>query len=318
MYYLGLDVGGTKIEAGIVDRLGNVMCRERVLTHAADGSHAVLNRIHNLLDGVLADLGPDRAQVGGLGVGVPGAVDEATGIIHTLVNLTGWSGMPLRDILHSRYRLPTFITNDANAAALGEYMFGNGAGFRHMLYITASTGIGGGIIIDGNIVSGANGAAGEVGHMVLEPHGEQCGCGNRGCWETISSGTAIAKTARQRIMSGEKSLMTKLADIEAITAEHVFLAHDQGDALAAQVVDRALYFLGLGIANLVNILNPEGIVLGGGVTGAGQIVFSVVESVVQQLAYGPAKTVRIRPARLGAQAGVVGAAALAMKPSNNR
>ncbi|MBT9177238.1 MAG: Glucokinase [Firmicutes bacterium] len=312
MYYLGLDVGGTKIAAAVVNKQGTTLSSLRTLTHESEGADAVLRRIFALLDDVLAHAQLTSSQISGLGVGVPGAVDEATGSIHTMVNLTGWSGFPLRQRLVARYHVPVFLGNDANAAALGEYMFGNGAGTRHLLYITASTGIGGGIVVDGNLLVGASGAAGEVGHMILEPHGQPCNCGNRGCWETISSGTAIAKSAAQKIRGGEESSILLFTDIENIQAEHVFQARNMGDSLATEVTDRAFYFLGLGITNLVNALNPERVVIGGGVAQIGEPLFTTVENMVRQSAYGPAKCVRILPALLGAETGVIGAAALAM------
>ena len=244
MYYLGLDVGGTKLEAAAIDRKGTIIRRERILTEEAEGAEAVMRRIFGLLDTLLLTLDSDKRQVIGLGVGVPGAVDHATGVIHTLVNLTGWSGLPLGDLLAARYKMPIIISNDANAALLGESMFGNGIGVGNLLYITASTGIGGGVMVGGNIVSGETGAAGEVGHMVLEPGGLLCNCGHRGCWETLSSGTAIAKAALQRISEGEVSSLQELPSFPHIAAENVFAAYRQGDKVATEVTDRALFFFG--------------------------------------------------------------------------
>jgi glucokinase len=313
MYYLGLDIGGTKLEAALVEASGSIVHAERTPTHAAEGADAVLERIMALLARVLVPGRVSQVQISALGVGVPGAVEHETGLIHHLVNLPGWAGLPLRDILIARFRLPVFMTNDANAAALGEYVFGNGIGSKNMLYVTASTGIGAGIIIDGKIVGGANGAAGEVGHMILHAEGQLCNCGNRGCWETLSSGPAIVKAARRYIDEGATTAITQLAGHGPIKTEHVFAARQQGDAVAKLVVDRALHCLGIGIGNLVNVLNPERVIIGGGVTNAGEIVLSTVAGVVRQMAYGPAKSVKIMPARLGAQAGVIGAAAVAMQ-----
>ncbi|MBT9152606.1 MAG: Glucokinase [Firmicutes bacterium] len=176
------------------------------------------------------------------------------------------------------------------------------------------SGLRGGIILDGRLHNGATGSAGEVGHMVLLHHGERCNCGNIGCWESISSGPAIAKEALRRMHCGEESTLSSLAHPEKVTAEDVFAARERGDRLAIEVTERALYFLGLGIANLVNALNPERVILGGGVAGVGELLITRVKSVVEQVAYGPAKSVKILPASLKAKAGVIGAAALAIGP----
>ncbi|MBT9135500.1 MAG: Glucokinase [Firmicutes bacterium] len=249
MYYLGLDLGGTKMEAAVISERGLLISSERVLTHAQEGSAAVLERMFVLLDAVLSAAHLEAKQISGLGVGVPGAVDHATGII-----------------------------------------------------------------LDGRLHNGATGSAGEVGHMVLLHHGERCNCGNIGCWESISSGPAIAKEAMRRMHCGEESTLSSLAHPEKVTAEDVFAARERGDRLAIEVTERALYFLGLGIANLVNALNPERVVLGGGVAGVGELLITRVKSVVEQVAYGPAKSVKILPASLKAKAGVIGAAALAIGP----
>ncbi|KUO52375.1 MAG: hypothetical protein APF76_04890 [Desulfitibacter sp. BRH_c19] len=312
MYFLGLDLGGTKIEAAVVDKKGNILSSSRVLTKAEDGSNKVLKRMCDLLDEVLSTAGLRSKEISGLGIGVPGAVDQSHGMIYFLTNLPGWTNFPVRDYFQSYYNIPVAINNDANAAALGEHFFGSGMGVKHMIYITVSTGIGGGIIVNGNILNGVWGSAGEIGHMVLEFNGRKCNCGSKGCWETISSGSAIAQALIDRISLGEKSFVTELVNLNDIKAEHVFKARQMGDKISIEITDKAMDYLGLGIANLVNIINPERIIIGGGVSKVGDLLFERVRNKVQELAYGPAGNVRIQRASLDDKTGVIGAAALAM------
>lgn len=313
LYFLGIDLGGTKIEAAIVDEAGYILNSSRVLTRAEEGLNMVLKRMCDLLDEVISTAGLMNKDISGLGIGVPGAVNQAEGMIYFLTNLPGWNRFPAREYFQSYYHIPVTINNDANAAAVGEHLFGSGIGVKHMIYITVSTGIGGGIIIDGKVLNGACGSGGEIGHMVLEPNGRKCNCGNMGCWETISSGSAIAEIIIDKLSSGEKSLITELVSLKDIKAEHVFKARQMGDKLSIEVTDKALDYLGLGIANLVNIINPERIIIGGGVSKVGDLLFERVRYKVQELAFGPARNVMIQPASLYFKTGVIGAAALAMR-----
>lgn len=316
MYYLGIDLGGTKTEAAVVDKYGNILRAKRILTLGEDGQEKVLNRICSLIDKVIDEANLKSDEISGIGVGVPGAVNHSNGSIYFLTNLPGWTNFPIKDFFKSKYNIPVTINNDANAAALAEYIFGSGIGVKHMIYLTVSTGIGGGLIVNGCLLNGAWGAAGEVGHMILDINGDECNCGNRGCWETISSGTAIAKKIINRIKAGEKSLVTELAPINNIRAEHVFRAREMGDKISIEVTDQAMDFLGLGVANLVNVINPEKVIIGGGIAKVGDLLFARVRERVQKMAYGPASKVQIHPAHLGSKTGVIGAAALAMLENN--
>lgn len=311
-YYIGIDLGGTKIAAGLVNAQGRVLGSLRDWTRGEEGAELVLHRVRSLLEQLLQQAGMAPARIAGMGIGVPGGVDWRSGVIYELPNLPGWSGLNLKQSLAGMYGWPLAVDNDANAAALGEFLFGSGQGVRDMVYLAVGTGIGSGIIQDGRLVRGARGMAGEAGHMVLEPAGERCNCGNRGCWETISSGNAIAREAKERLAKGARSIVSKLAGDGEIKAEHVFEARRLGDPLATAVTERAIFYLGLGIANLVNILNPQRVVIGGGLAGVGELLFSQVRRQVKELSFGPAAQVEIVPARLGAETGVIGAAALAL------
>ena len=318
MYYLGLDLGGTKTEVAVVDKSGTILSSQRILTLGEDGPEKVLKRMCILIDEVVNETKLKLGDIFGIGIGVPGAVDYSKGSIYFLTNLPGWTNFPIKDFLMSKYNIPVVLNNDANAAALAEYTFGSGAGVRDMVYLTVSTGIGGGLIVNGALHNGAWGAAGEVGHMVLDVDGDDCNCGNKGCWETISSGSAIAKGVIRRIKAGEKSKVTELASLDDIKAEHVFSARAMGDIVSIEITNRAMEFLGLGIANIVNVINPEKVIVGGGVAKAGDLLFTKVRAKVKELAYGPASKVEIHPAYLGAKTGVIGAATLAMIEVNRR
>lgn len=310
--YLGIDLGGTKIAVGLVTPQGEVIHKGRQWTRGEEGPLKVLMRIFHLVDKILQEAGVDREQIRGVGLGVPGIVDWQKGIIRELTNLSGWQDINVRELFAPRFSCPVVLDNDANAAALGEYLFGSGQGADPMFYLTVSTGIGGGLILNGAIVHGAGGVAAEVGHLVLDPEGEPCRCGSRGCWETISSGTAIAREARRKLAQGEESLIQKLAGDRPPKAEHVFQAQKQGDKLAQEIIHRAMFYLGIGVANIANTINPERIVIGGGVAHAGEALFGPVREGVKQFGFGPATKTPIVPAALGGDAGVVGAAALAM------
>jgi len=312
MYYLGLDLGGTKTEVAVVNKNGTILSSKRILTLGEDGPEEVLERMYVLISEVTNEAKLNLKDILGMGIGVPGAVDHSKGSIYFLTNLPGWTDFPIKDLLMSKYNIPVTVNNDANAAALAEYTFGSGAKVKNMIYLTVSTGIGGGLIVNGALFNGAWGAAGEVGHMVLEVDGDECNCGSRGCWETISSGSAIVKGVVNRIKAGEKSKVTELVSLDEIRAEHVFRARAMGDVVSIEVTDRAMDFLGVGIANLVNVLNPEKVVIGGGVSKVGDLLFTRVRTRVKELAYGPANKVEIQPAYLGDKAGVIGAATLAM------
>ena len=315
MYYLGLDLGGTKIEAAVVNKNGNILSAKRVLTLGEDGPEKVLKRMCTLVDEVVSKAQLNLDDISGIGMGVPGAVDHSKGKIYFLTNLPGWNDFPIKDFFQSKYNISVTLNNDANAAALAEHIFGSGVGVKHMIYLTVSTGIGGGLIVNGCLLNGAWGTAGEIGHMVLDVDGDECNCGNKGCWETISSGSAIAKRIIKRIKAGEKSIITELVPLDDIRAEHVFSAREMGDIVSMEVTNRAIDFLGLGIANLVNVINPEKVIIGGGVAKVGDLLFTRVRKRVKKLAYGPASKVEIQPAYLGAKTGVIGAATLAMVES---
>ncbi|NLS77254.1 MAG: ROK family protein [Chloroflexi bacterium] len=314
--YIGIDLGGTKISTALMDEHGAILARAGCETEAATGQDAVIARMVDTAKQVARDGGKaDLRGIVAIGVGAPGPLDTKLGVLTAPPNLPGWLNVPLARIIEEQLGVPAYLENDANAAALAEFHYGAGVGCANMIYVTVSTGIGGGIILNGQLYGGTDGAAGEVGHTMILPDGPLCGCGNRGHLEALASGTAIARAARELIAKGVPTLMVELAqgDTSAVTALTVEIAAKRGDLEAQRIIDRAMEYLGIGMANLANIFNPDMIVLGGGVTKMGEMLFAPVRRAVDRFAFPIiAKTVQIVPAKLGKDVGVIGAATVAV------
>lgn len=313
---LGIDLGGSKILTAVVDSRGEMLSSDESMTPATKGREAVIQSILDSVHSALKQAGVAISEICAVGVGAAGISDPEAGILFTSPNLPGLRDVPLRDIVQERLGKKTFLINDANAAALGEFYFGAARGARNFVYITLSTGIGGGIVIDGKIYTGAIGAAGEVGHMTIDDEGPLCNCGNRGCWETLASGTALAREARHRIKEGVRTSILEYAggDVEKVTAQVVHTAAQQGDDLAKEVIAQIGYYVGVGLANLINIFNPELIVIGGGLSNIGDMLFEPAFKVAGERAYKEAfQAVRFASAELGRNSGVLGAAAFALQ-----
>ena len=311
---LSIDLGGTKIITAIVSNNGQIVAKEYCLTLAEEGPPSVINRVLSAIDHLLSVKNMDLSQLDSISLAAAGAIDFDQGLITSSPNLPGWHDIPLRDTVKEKYGVNTFLINDASAAALGEHRFGAGKGIRNLIMLTVGTGIGGGIIINGELYLGAGGSAGEIGHMTIDVNGPRCSCGNIGCLETLASGTAVAREAIRRISQGESSSLTEIVfgNIEDITAEKVDIAAAGGDSLAAEVISQAATYLGVGMVNLVNIFNPEMIIVGGGMAKMGDRLLNPARQVVRERAFQlPAQAVCIVPAQLGEDAGVIGAAVFA-------
>lgn len=294
----------------MVTRRGEIAAEEVVPTQAGEGASAVLERIKESVYRVcgLAGLHPEETL--GLGLGSPGPLDLEQGVVIFSPNL-GWKDVPIRKEMEQTFHLRVVMDNDARAAAWGEFLHGAGQGCRNMVYITLSTGIGGGLILDGRLYRGSHGNAGEVGHMTVASGGPLCGCGNRGCWEALASGTAIAKRAREGIEAGGTSSLAMHPGLDSISAKEVARAAREGDALAAEVLEEAFCSAGLGVANLVNIFDPDRIILGGGLVNVGEpLLDSVRRGIKERVLPGPGRNTVVLPAALGDRAGVIGAASL--------
>ncbi|MBA7634623.1 Glucokinase [subsurface metagenome] len=311
---LAVDLGGTKIIAAIVSNQGQIVAKEYCLTLANEGPQSVINRIFSAIDHLLSAKSINLSQLNSISLAAPGAIDLDSGLVTLSPNLPDWHDIPLRDIVKEKYRVSTFLLNDASAATLGEHRFGAGKGIKNLIYLTVSTGVGGGIIIDGELYSGARGGAGEIGHMTIDVNGPKCSCGNIGCLEMLASGTAVAREATRRISQGEKSSLAEIVsgNIEGITAEEVDIAARDGDSLAIEVISQAATYLGVGMVNLVNIFNPEMIIVGGGMAKMGDRLLNPARQVVMDRVFPLlAQAVCIVPAQLGEDAGVLGAAVFA-------
>lgn len=313
---LAIDIGGTKIRNAIISNKGKIIAKEYCLSLADEGPEAVTGRILSGIGRLLSLGNLNASQLHGITIAAAGAIDSEKGLVTFSPNLPGWHNVPLRDIVRRKYRVNTLLINDANAAALGEQQFGAGRGVNNLILITVGTGIGGGIIIDGKLYCGSSGSAGEMGHMTIDVNGPKCNCGNIGCLETLASGTAIAKEAIRRIKRGEKSSLMVMVEgeIDNITAEKVSIAAQGGDSLASEVISEAAIYLGVGMVNLVNIFNPEMIIVGGGVAKMGDLLLNPARQVVKERAFKLAvQVVRIVTARLGDDGGLLGAAAFAFQ-----
>ncbi len=306
--YGAIDLGGTNVRAIVAGLDGNV-CGDQVQpSRAADGLDACLTSIEECMRKASSEAKVEPKALKGIGVCSAGWVDSENGIVPAAPQLPGWDYVPLAKIISERLGPPTLLENDANAAALGEQTFGAGRGVRHLVYITVSTGIGGGIIVDGKLYGGAKGSAGEIGHTVIDPHGPKCPCGSIGCLEMLASGTAIARRGKEAAERGGSSVLAAaLAKDERLSAGHVAEAAEAGDAASLAIFNEAGHYLGIALANLVNLLSPELILIGGGVAQSHELFLPEAEKTMRALALDePLKYVRLGLAKLGDMAGPLG------------
>ena len=313
---LGIDLGGSKVLAAVVDSQGRVVSSHESVTPATKGREAVIQCIVDSARGALEQRRVAMSEISAVGIGAAGISNPEAGILFTSPNLPGLREVLLGDIVQEKLGKKTFIINDANAAALGELHYGAARDARNFIYITISTGIGGGIVIDGKIYTGAIGIAGEVGHMTIDDNGPICSCGNRGCWEMLASGTALSREARLRISKGVKTSILEYAEgnIENVSAQAIQRAAEKGDKLAKELVAQTGYYVGVGLASLVNIFNPELIVIGGGLSNIGDMLLEPAFKTAEKRAYKEAfQAVRFSSAELGRNSGVIGAATFALQ-----
>lgn len=309
---LAVDLGGSKIITALISPPGEILDREYILTLADEGPQAVISRMLSSIDSLLtrADLPPDSLPT--ICLAVAGIIDSAKGMITTSPNLPDWRNVPLREIVQEETGLETFLLNDASAAALGEHCFGAGRGVDDLIYLTVSTGVGGGIIIGGRLYLGVSGSAGELGHITIDVNGPRCNCGNTGCLEVLASGKAVAREAKKAVSRGTKSIILELAegDPQNITARTVSEAAQKGDILALAIIAEAATYLGVGLVNLINAFNPRMIIIGGGMAKMGDMLLDPARKVVTERAFSlPVREVRIIPSQLDDNAAVSGAAA---------
>ena len=314
-YVVGVDLGGTKISTALSDFEGKVISQTTIPTDAQEGEIPVLNRIMSSIEKVISEGKVSYDDIKGIGIGSPGPLDAKTGVIITTPNLP-FKNFNLVKPISEKFNIPVFLDNDANVAAIGEYMFGAGKGADNVVFFTVSTGVGGGAILNGKVYRGHTSNALEIGHMTVAPEGPRCNCGNRGCVEATSSGTAIARRAAEALAT---NVETSLRKYDKVTSYEVYLEAKAGDAVAKEILDEAMNYLGIAVANAVTIFDPEYVIIGGGVSKIGNVLFDTVRQVVDKRCFkSMAESVKIVPAGLGTDAGLIGAVALALLETSDK
>jgi glucokinase len=319
---IAIDIGGTKMMTALFDAFGGLIGRDVSSTRASLGLDDVFERLAQNVQGLLKRNKLTPAEVGAIAVAAAGGIDTGRGIVVTpSPHLPDWKNVPLAAMFKERFGIDTYVLNDASAAALGEHRYGVGKGVKHLMLLTLGTGIGGGIIINGELYLGAVGGAGELGHMTVEAHGPRCGCGNTGCLEMLVSGSAIERNTLERLRCGEASVLAEMTNTgdNKLSVPDIAAAARRGDKLAQDVIAQAAFYLGVGFVNIINIFNPELVVYGGGMAELGEMLVGLGRKMAAELPFSlNARSVRIVQAQLGNEAGIYGAAAYALDMVRNK
>jgi len=312
MYYIGIDLGGTNIAVGVVDENGKIIAKDSVPTKKEREYPEIVKDMAMLSLKVVKDAGLDLKDIKSIGIGSPGTPDEKNGVLVYANNLRFFN-VPLRSEMQKYIDKPVYIGNDANVAALAESIAGAAKGVQHSVTVTLGTGVGGGVVINGKVYSGFNFAAAELGHMTIVMDGEQCTCGNKGCWEAYASASALIRQTQLAAKAHPESLVYKLVDgdLTKIDAKTAFDAARQGDKIGEELVNQYIKYIAVGLGNIVNIFMPEVIVIGGGVCKEGEYLLAPLRKMVREMAYtGDIPLPEIKVAQMGNDAGIVGAAML--------
>lgn len=312
-YAVGVDVGGTNIRAGVITRDGRKLAEGRRPSRAWEGVETTLQMIYQAVEEALSNAAVDRAELMGIGLGVPGRHNSEQGIVLYSPNFAGWTDVQLLLPIEEHFGVAALMRNDVKTASMGEYYFGAGRGYRWIVMITLGTGIGGSLIAEGKLMLGSGEGFAEVGHMTVDPHGRQCECGNHGCWEAMAGRDAICERALRKLQTGHPSVLGDLTcyDLANITPALIARAAQDGDALAKDVLDETGMWVGVGVSNLIQLYNPEVVIIGGGISQAGDLLFGAIRRTVNWRAkMVPAATATIVPAALGDDAGIYGGAVL--------
>lgn len=323
---VGVDMGASHVHVVLADLRGKILLESEASFNIADGPELCLQHMVGLVSKLLAHAGCAWVDIRAVGIGVPGPVVTAQGIVSSPPIMPGWDGFPIRSYLEEQWRKPVMIDNDADLGALGEWMFGAGRGESNLAYIKVGTGIGCGLMIDGKIYHGVLGTAGEIGHVTVSQDGPPCKCGNYGCLEVMAGGRAIAQRAELVVKAGQRTSLADLPRDKGLTAQDVAHAAQQGDLISQQLLSDAGRHIGSALASLINLLNPALILIGGGVAGAGDFLLNPIREAVQQRSLRASlAATRIRQAELGVHSVAMGAVALALNvafqvrvPSNQR
>lgn len=308
---IGIDVGGTNVKVALVNDKGKILYSNSIPTHAEMGYEYTINNMKEAVQDLLKETKTSLKDIEGIGFGFPGQIDYQKGIVRLAPNIPGWVEVPIAEIMEKEFKIPAKVDNDVRCAALGELNFGAGIGCENLICITVGTGIGSGLIINGNLVRGASNAAGEIGHIKLDmTGGPLCGCGDRGCLEAFASGPSIVALAEEYIKGGKSTKYRELANPD-ITPYIVAEAAKQGDPVAKRIFTVVGEYIGIGLSSVVNLLNPEKIIIGGGVAAAGDMLINPIKETILKRAMSIAgSTVQVVTAQLGNSAGVIGASLL--------
>lgn len=312
---IGIDLGGTFVKTAVVSRDKKVLCKDSRPTNAEKGPQAVMDVMVEGVEALLAQSGLNRSEVLAVGIGAPGPLNWQKGFVYSLPNLPGWSNIPLAELMGARLGVPVFVENDANVACYGEYWLGAGQGTQCMCTLTLGTGVGGGIVTFGQLLRGIDGTAAEIGHLKVMRGGRTCGCGATGCLEAYGSVTGMVRTAVEGIEAGRDTILKDMCqgNLAAITGKMISDGIAQGDAFCQWVMNETAIWLGIGISSLINLLNPERIVLCGGMIAAGDVLFNPIRETAKSLCFEvPGNRAQIVPAGLGSDSGVIGSAGCAL------
>lgn len=313
---IGVDLGGTNVKTAVVSQEKKVLAKDARPTDAEEGLEKVLSVMVESADAALKATGATRADVLAAGVGAPGPMNWRTGVVYTPPNLPGWKNVPLADEMRKRLGFPCYVDNDANVACYGEFWGGAGRGTQDMCALTLGTGVGGGIVVFGQLLRGIDGTAAEIGHVKVMRGGRKCGCGATGCLEAYGSVTGMVHTAVEGIEAGRKTILTELCggDLKKLTGKMISDGIARGDEFSKWVMTETGIWLGIGISSLINLLNPEKVVLCGGMIAAGEALFAPIRKTAKELSFEvPGNRAQIVPAGLGKDSGVIGAAGCALE-----
>lgn len=311
---IGIDVGGTNVKIALVDDNGKIIYSNSVPTYAKMGYEYTVNNIKQAIRDLMKETNTTTSDIEGIGFDFPGQVDCKTGVVKLAPNIPGWVNVPIAQMIEDEFHIPTRIDNDVRCAALGELKFGAGKGCENFICITVGTGIGSGIVINGKVVRGATNAAGELGHIKLQMNGGPiCGCGDTGCLEAFASGPAIVAMAQEYIKGGKSTKFREMAAAEGgeITPYMVAKAAEEGDPVAKRIFEIVGEYIGIGLTSVINLLNPEKVIIGGGVAESGELLLAPIRKTIKERTMVVAgNAVEIVPAQLGNSAGVIGASML--------
>ena len=315
MYYIGIDLGGTNIAAGLVEKSGKIISKISVKTEGEKGFDSIISKMEDEVKALIKNNNLTAGDIDGIGIGSPGSIDSKNGIVIYTNNIK-LENAPMASALKDKTGIPVYISNDANCAALGEAVAGAAKEYKNALLVTLGTGVGGGIIIDGKIFDGSDGTGAEIGHTMLIMDGEPCTCGRNGCWEAYASATALIGQTKRAIEEAPDSLMASEAmEKGEVSGRTAFDCAKKGDAKAKQVVDNYLRYVAEGIIDFINVLRPEIVLIGGGISNEGDYIFVQIQDYINNNSYGSKNTKppKVKRAELGNDAGIVGAAMLCTK-----